>query len=115
MSLFKNSKKKVLFLYSYDCIVNQNENGIEAMDQDDSVDDPVEDAALLDDSCEIKRDSICVLILLLSVTSSHLQVIQTLFFALHSIPKSLSSLRLAVRMIRLFYITLTTTRFKASV
>lgn len=30
------------------------------MDQDESVDDPVEDAALLDDSCEIKRDSICV-------------------------------------------------------
>lgn len=35
------------------------------MDQDESVDDPVEDAALLDDSCEIKRDSICVYSMLL--------------------------------------------------
>ena len=68
MSLFKNSKKKVLFPYSFDCIVKHNENGIEAMDQDDSVDDPVEDAALLDDSCEIKRDSICVISLLSSFT-----------------------------------------------
>lgn len=60
------------------------------MDQDDSVDDPVEDAALLDDSCEIKRDSICVFDFL-SLLTSHLQVTQTLFFVLHSILKNRSS------------------------
>ena len=60
MSSFKNSRKKVFFIDSIYCIVNTNGDGVNSMDQDDSVDDPVEDAALLDDSCEIKRDSICV-------------------------------------------------------
>lgn len=41
---------------SYSIVKNEQND----MDQDESVDDPVEDAALLDDSCEIKRDSICV-------------------------------------------------------
>lgn len=45
------------FICSVYSIVKNEQND---MDQDESVDDPVEDAALLDDSCEIKRDSICV-------------------------------------------------------
>ena len=36
------------------------EQGNNMGDDQDSVDDPVEDAALLGDECEIKRDSICV-------------------------------------------------------
>lgn len=35
-------------------------------DDQDSVDDPVEDAALLGDECEIKRDSVCVCFILFS-------------------------------------------------
>ena len=43
------------------------EKGNNMGDEEDSVDDPVEDAALLGDECEIKRDSVCVHLLSLSV------------------------------------------------
>ena len=37
-------------------VVKSEKNAVE----EESEDDPVEDAALLDGTCEIKRDSVCV-------------------------------------------------------
>ena len=69
------------------------------MDQDESVDDPVEDAALLDDSCEIKRDSICVFTSEMMLHSP-LRVTPTQFFVLPLIRRSLSSWQQVVKMIK---------------
>ena len=49
-----------MLLFSWNIV----EEGKKTMDDEqDSVDDTVEDAALLGDECEIKRDSVCVRVL----------------------------------------------------
>ena len=57
MSLSRELKKRVDSGEKELCIVKREGNEI---NQEESEDDPVEDAALLDDTCEIKRDSILV-------------------------------------------------------